>query len=213
MLWYSHHLKNFPHFVVIYTVKGFSLVNEAEVGVFFWNSLAFSMIQLMLAIWPLGLLPFLNPTWTSGSSQFTYCWSLAWRILSITFLVGEVAQLCLTLCTPMDCSLPGSSVHGIFQARVMEWIAISFSRGSSWPRNQTRVSRIVGRHFYHLSYQGSSLNIPWHCLSLGLEWKLTFSSPVATAEFSKLANILSAALSQYHLLGFGIAQLELHHLQ
>ena len=47
----------------------------------------------------------------------------------------------------MDCSLLGSSVHGIFQARVLEWIAIFFSRGSSWPRNRTRVSRIAGRHF------------------------------------------------------------------
>ena len=49
-------------------------------------------------------------------------------------------------------------------------------------------------------------------VSLGLEWKLTFSSTVATAEFSKFAGILSAALSQHHLLGFGIAQLEFHHL-
>ena len=48
---------------------------------------------------------------------------------------------------PHGCSLSGSSVHGIFQARVLEWIAISFSRVSSWPRNQTRVSRIAGRCF------------------------------------------------------------------
>ena len=57
-----------------------------------------------------------------------------------------------------------------------------------------------------------SLSILWHCLSLGLEWKLTFSSPVATAEFSKFAGILSAALSQHNLSGFEIAQLEFHHL-
>ena len=57
-----------------------------------------------------------------------------------------------------------------------------------------------------------SLSILWHCLSLGLEWKLTFSRPVATAEFSKFAGILSAALSQHHLSGFGIVQLEFHHL-
>jgi len=47
---------------------------------------------------------------------------------------SEVAQLCPTLCHPMDCSLLGSSVHGIFQAKVLEWVAISFSRGSSQPR-------------------------------------------------------------------------------
>ena len=54
----------------------------------------------------------------------------------------------------------------------------------------------------------SGLNILWYCISLGLEWKLTFSSPVANAEFSKFAGILSAALSQHHLLGFEIVQLE-----
>ena len=48
---------------------------------------------------------------------------------------SEVAQSCPTLCDPMDCSLPGSSVHGIFQARVLEWVAISFSRASSPPRD------------------------------------------------------------------------------
>ena len=69
MVWYSHLLKNFPQFVVIHTVKGFSIVNEEEVDVFFWHSLAFSMIQWMLAIWSLVPLPFLNPAWTSGSSH------------------------------------------------------------------------------------------------------------------------------------------------
>ena len=48
---------------------------------------------------------------------------------------SEVAQLCLTLCDPMDCRLPGSSVHGIFQVRVLEWVAISLSRRSSQPRD------------------------------------------------------------------------------
>ena len=46
-----------------------------------------------------------------------------------------VTHLCPTFCDPMDCSLPGSSIHGIFQARVLEWVAISFSRGSSQPRD------------------------------------------------------------------------------
>ena len=58
---------------------------------------------------------------------------------------SEVAQSYPTLCDPMDCSLLRSSVHGIFQARVLEWVAISFSRGSSWPRDRTQVSRTVGR--------------------------------------------------------------------
>ena len=59
------------------------------------------------------------------------------------------------LCDPMDCSPPGSSVHGILQARVLEWGAISFSRGSSWPRDRTWVSHTVGRR---LGYQGSHMS-------------------------------------------------------
>ena len=57
---------------------------------FFWNSRAFSMIQQMSAIWSLVPLPLPNPVWTSGSPQFTYCWSLAWRILNITLLACEM---------------------------------------------------------------------------------------------------------------------------
>ena len=49
-----------------------------------------------------------------------------------------VTQLCLTLCNPMDCSQPDSSVHGVLQARILKWVVIPFSRGSSWPRDQTR---------------------------------------------------------------------------
>ena len=60
---------------------------------------------------------------------------------------SEVAQSCLTLCDPMDCSPPGCSVHEIFQARIPEWVAISFSRRSSWPRDWTQISCIVGRRF------------------------------------------------------------------
>ena len=60
---------------------------------------------------------------------------------------SEVAQSCPTLCNPLDCSLPGSSVQGIFQARALEWVVTSFSRGSSRPRDRTWVSCIVGRCF------------------------------------------------------------------
>ena len=54
--------------------------------------------------------------------------------------VCSVAQLCLTLCDPMDCNPPGSSVHGILQARILKWVAIPVSMESSWPMGQTRVS-------------------------------------------------------------------------
>ena len=68
-------------------------------------------------------------------------------VIVVENLESLVVQSCLTLYDPMDCNLPGSSIHGIFQARVLEWVAISFSRGSSRPRDQTRVSHIVGRSF------------------------------------------------------------------
>ena len=66
----------------------------------FWNSLAFLMIQQMLAIWSLVPLPFLNPAWISGSSRFMYCWSLASRILSITLLVCEMSAIVHSLALP-----------------------------------------------------------------------------------------------------------------
>ena len=62
-----------------------------------------------------------------------------WKVL--------VAQLCLTLCDPMNCNQPGSSVHGILQARILEWVDIPFSRRSSWPRDWTQVSCIAGGFF------------------------------------------------------------------
>ena len=58
-----------------------------------------------------------------------------------------ISKSCLTLCSPMDCSLPGSSIHGILQARILEWVAISFSRGSSWSTDWTRVFCIAGSFF------------------------------------------------------------------
>ena len=146
VVWYSHLLKNFPQFVVIHTVKGFGVVNKAEVDVFLELPCFFddpTDIGNLIS----GSSAFLNLAWTSGSLRFMYCWSLAWRILSI-------------------------------------------------PLQACEMSAIV-QEFEH---------------TLGLEWKLTFSSPMATAEFSKFAGILSAAFSQHHLSGFEIAQLEFHHL-
>ena len=58
-----------------------------------------------------------------------------------------VAQLCPTFCNPMDCRPPGSSVHGILQARMLEWVAIRFSRGCSWLRDRIWVSGMAGRFF------------------------------------------------------------------
>ena len=70
-------------------------------------------------------------------------------IYTLVFIIKtfKVAQSHLTLCNPIDCSLTGSSVHGILQAKILEWVAILFSRGSSWPRNWAWVSCTAGRFF------------------------------------------------------------------
>ena len=84
------------------------------------------------------------------------------------------------LCDPLDWGLPGFSVHGIFQVRLLEWVAISFSRGSSRPRDQTQVSRIVGRHFTILATIGSSLLVETKSIvikSLALQFSISSSPP------------------------------------
>ena len=62
-------------------------------------------------------------------------------------LPSVISLSCLTLCDPLDCSPPGSSVYGILQARILEWIAMPFSRGASWPRDWTWVAHIADRFF------------------------------------------------------------------
>ena len=119
--------------------------------------------------------------------NFSTCWGysvyktahrIRLRIL-VTALVKSLSRV--RLCDPMSCSLPGSSVCGMFQARILEWAAMFFSRGSSWPRDWTPVSLIAGRCFYHLSYQGSwrakgpELYLMTKLLS-GLVWLFSFVS-------------------------------------
>ena len=147
VVWYSHLLK----FVVIHTVKGFGIVNKAEIDVFS-GTLAFSMIQRVLG------------NLISGSSAYSKSSLNSWKF----------------------------SVHVLLKPG-LENFKHHFS--------SMRWVQLCG-----------NLSILWHFPSLRLEWKLTFSSPVATTEFSKCAGILSAALSHHHLSGFEIGQLEFHHL-
>ena len=80
--------------------------------------------------------------------EFTYLYTILPKIfLPCDQKWVKVAQSCLTLCDPMDYSPPCSSVHGILQARILEWVAIPFSRGSSQPRGQTQVSCTAGKVF------------------------------------------------------------------
>ena len=83
----------------------------------------------------------LRETWEQGMQAFEG------QVKKLIKSENKVTQSCLTLCEPINCSLPSSSVHGILQARVLEWVAISFSRGSSRTRDPTRVSCMAGRRF------------------------------------------------------------------
>ena len=79
-----------------------------------------------------------------------FCCMAKWLSYTLSLIyihMSKIVQSCPTLCDPMDYSPLGSSVHGIFQEGILEWVAISFSRRSSRPRDWTRVSCIVGRHF------------------------------------------------------------------
>ena len=107
--------------------------SHALVPISFWETDAMSVLTTILARWPAAIL------WCQGS--------FPWAHGGESESESEVAQSWQTLCDPMDCTLQDSSVHGIFQAGVLEWVAISFSRGSSQPRDRTQVSCIPGRCF------------------------------------------------------------------
>ena len=112
------------------------------------------------------------------------------------------AQSGPVLCDPMDCSPGGSSVHGIFQAWRLEWVVISLSRRSSWPRDWTRVSRIVGRCFT-IWPACKSANMTNQSFSPSCE---TFSSvlplfPCTEGEDSSSGEIISGGRSDFHEIG------------
>ena len=86
--------------------------------------------------------------------------SICWLVPETCEVNVKLAQSCLTSCDSMDCKLPGSSVHRILQARILEWVAFPFSRRSSQPRDRTQVSHITGG-FFTMSHQGSTRILSW----------------------------------------------------
>ena len=122
MDWYSHLFKNFPQFVMIHIVKGFSAVNETEIDVFLeFSCFFYDPMDVGNSI--------------SGSSAFSQYSLYIWKFLVDILLkpaaaaaaAAKLLQSCLTLCDPIHGSPPGSAVPGILQARILEWVAISFS--------------------------------------------------------------------------------------
>ena len=102
--------------------------------------------------------------WGGHCSRICTMWNNVYKfwkyIVYCLFVSVLVTQLCPTHCGPMGCSLPGSSVHGSLQVRILEWVSIPFSRWSSWPRDQIWVSHITGR-FFTMSHQGSPVCCLW----------------------------------------------------
>ena len=124
---------------------------------------------------------------------------LFFKLFNVSEWVSEIAQSCPTLCDPVDCSLPGSSVHGILQARTLEWVTISFSRGSSQPRDGTRVSRIGGRRFNLWATRealGRTINSRKHFLVVvqSLSWARHFETPQSVACQASLSFTISQSL-------------------
>ena len=115
-------------------------------------------------------------------------------------LLTKWVMLCSTLCDPIDCSLPGSSVHWISQAKILEWFAISFSRESSPPRDWTCISCTGRQILYQLSQQGSSYKswkrtVPGRCKELQAEsqgWGMekNFMGPLAEYKRRKLTSVV-----------------------
>ena len=136
---------------------------------------------------------------------------------------SEVAQSCPTLCDPVDCSLPGSSIHGIFQARVLEWVAISFSRGSSQPRDQSRVFCIAGRRFTVWATRASATSgefrgqrslvaySPWGCKELDtveqlfffLMWWLVLCVSLAGQHYPVISSNMTLSAAVKMFCGYG----------
>ena len=110
--------------------------------------------------------PWFRPWWLVKSLKTFYMYSLNPNG-SVGFICAKLLSH-VRLCDPMDCSPPGSSVHGILQARILEWVATLFSRGSSWP-DWTQVS--CGRWIlYHLSHQGSFFQLRWNSHNIIFKW-------------------------------------------
>ena len=109
------------------------------------NTIASTPHSILIPAYFLNPLYWVNPTIPSAVEPQITPYSLysddRLRRVSIS-ICAKSLQSCLTICDPMDCSPPGSSVHGVLQARILEWISISFSRGSSQPGDQTHVSHV-----------------------------------------------------------------------
>ena len=148
--WLSGSLRPFLYKSLVYSCHLF-LISSASV-----RSLPFLMFIVPILAWNV---PLISPIFLKRSLVLPI---LLFSYTALHCLLKEtkvkITQSCLTLCNSMDCT-----VHGILQARILEWVAIPFSKGSSQPRDQTQVSRMTGRFF--TSHQGSPRMLEWAAYS------------------------------------------------
>ena len=109
------------------------------------NSESYNYLQKVFNLRPSLLAS--DQVYFSQHPGFIPCLKTRWRAATHSLGLKVKVKSCPTLCDPVDCRPSGSSVHGISQARILEWVAISFSRGSSRPRDRTQVFCIAGRCF------------------------------------------------------------------
>ena len=153
------------------------------------------------------------------------CWLKSWNILFYIYIYEIIYIYIYTnmlsrvwlFCDPMDCCLPGSSVHGIFQARILKWFAISYSRGSSWPRNWNHVSCVscIGRqilyhcvtwevHMYvcvcvYIYEYNESLSVSYNISEQQLKFNLMLSLPLLTPSTPWVILKPSPDITAFHL--------------
>ena len=135
-----------------------------------WNALRKNLLSIIVK-----RLDFKRIRWLNNHIHRTHSWTWPLHASASLYVLCLVTQACLTLCNPMDCSPPGSSVHGILQARILEGVAILFSRGSSWRRDWTWVSCvfcIAGRFFTCWAIREAFLICIWS-VTVVTQWDVT----------------------------------------
>ena len=143
-------------------------------------------------------------------SELSHCPTAAWTCAPAVCVCAQSRQSCLTLQDTMDCSSPGSSVHGIFQTRILEWVAISFSSGPSQPRDWTCVSCTAGGFFTHWA--------PWEAYTPATHNKYSLHSHHFTLRLSKISPSLTLGFTTglvwpmecEHMCTRGLAAIILH---
>ena len=153
---HSHVLSLFFYWVVFFL---WTCRNSFEKNILGTHPLTVTVVANIFLLFVVCLFTFSN--WNTVGFAMLYKFLLYSKVTVIIYIhmyvcvcvcvcvcaCAKSLQLCLTLSDSVDCSPPGFFVHGISQARILEWVAIPFSRGSSWPRDRTQVSCIAGRFF------------------------------------------------------------------